>query len=251
MRIYDSIIAAIESDDEDSSFLKVLDGRTEELLEEAKSWTESELNRFLCYGVESSKKTISSYKKITQDYIRMTNTLCMINEVYLNEYSYIYILKSKSGHFKIGMTKNVRKRISSIETYLPLGSSFTKKYKVHSELCSMMEKYLHKKFIDKQLMGEWFALTDNDIKEIESKFYLWYEKLFLREKNCLYGSQAKMFTNPVITFLVKEPDDIKQKLLYFREVTQEWALYAKKAASIFKKADDTKRDELLNVIYPA
>lgn len=86
----------------------------------------------------------------------------MINEVYLI-YSDILDL------YKIGVSKNSKKRIKNLQT----GSPYKLKiiYSFKSKFSYKIEKMLHKKFIgckqnidDDKIEGEWFNLEINDVK---------------------------------------------------------------------------------------
>lgn len=79
--------------------------------------------------------------------------------------STLYILHC-NGHYKIGITtSSVAKRIKSLQT----GNAY-KITRYWSKKCSNyqeMEKYFHRKFARKRLMGEWFALDANDLEFIK------------------------------------------------------------------------------------
>lgn len=75
---------------------------------------------------------------------------------------YIYILKS-SGYYKIGISKNVKARIVSLQTSNPnkielIHSKNIKDYMIH-------ESFLHEKFIHSRINGEWFNLNNNQLEE--------------------------------------------------------------------------------------
>ena len=74
---------------------------------------------------------------------------------------FIYILKSKHG-YKIGLSKNVKSRMKLFHIKLPFKFEIIGYYRVEHMIKS--ETYLHKKFKNKRLEGEWFDLNDDDIK---------------------------------------------------------------------------------------
>lgn len=78
---------------------------------------------------------------------------------------YIYIIEI-DGYFKIGRTKDIKKRLVSIKT------SNANKEKVVLLLevpyYKSAEKLLHFKFRRKRIKGEWFSLTKEDIEDIRN-----------------------------------------------------------------------------------
>ena len=95
--------------------------------------------------------------------------------------STLYILHC-NGHYKIGITtSSVVKRIKSLQT----GNAY-KITRYWSKKCSNyieMEKYFHRKFARKRLMGEWFALDSSDLEFIKQckRFSLFTSKKKLYE----------------------------------------------------------------------
>lgn len=77
-----------------------------------------------------------------------------------NKIVYTYVLKDKSGLYKIGKSVNVERRIKSIST----GNTTIEKVMVLPIDC---EGYLHSYFSNKRIRGEWFKLNNEDIKFIE------------------------------------------------------------------------------------
>jgi hypothetical protein len=77
---------------------------------------------------------------------------------------YIYlILDPFSRLVKIGTTKNVNKRLLSIKTANPFAELFfyTTEY---------TESFLHEKFKDKRIIGEWFELDKYDLYSITKSY---------------------------------------------------------------------------------
>lgn len=80
---------------------------------------------------------------------------------------YVYLIyDSSQSAYKIGKTKTaVEKRIKQLQTgnanELRLINYFTTKYP------SFVETSLHKQFNDKNVMNEWFDLTQDDVDEFE------------------------------------------------------------------------------------
>ena len=80
--------------------------------------------------------------------------------------STLYVLHC-NGVYKIGITTTtVTRRVKSLQT----GNAY-KITRYWSKKCSnyvQMEKYFHRKFAKKRLLGEWFALDDNDLEFIKN-----------------------------------------------------------------------------------
>jgi len=90
---------------------------------------------------------------------------------------FIYLIQNKeTGHFKIGRTKNINKRIKQLQT----GSSgeLVLVDKFESNYASKLESYLHNIYSAYNISGEWFDLSYSDV----SKFKLICETM---EKNYL------------------------------------------------------------------
>lgn len=79
---------------------------------------------------------------------------------------YIYLI-SDDRYIKIGITKNIKNRINSIQHGNPDANIIYYKY---IENYVNIEKILHEKYKSKKIKGEWFKLSEYDINEI--KVYL-------------------------------------------------------------------------------
>lgn len=78
----------------------------------------------------------------------------------------VYILRSESGHCKIGRTSNLKRRLKALNGSSPVP---------HRLVCSIqsndsydLEKVLHEMFSHRRIRGEWFALEQCDIETIVS-----------------------------------------------------------------------------------
>jgi hypothetical protein len=76
----------------------------------------------------------------------------------------VYLLKSSTGLFKIGCTKNLLSRMSDFWNIIPedleiFAFAPTKEHRAS-------ERYLHSQYQSVRVKGEWFALTEKDICEL-------------------------------------------------------------------------------------
>lgn len=74
---------------------------------------------------------------------------------------HVYLLQAQNGLYKIGKSKNVNKRALHLQTKSPVDIAI----RGHVEVKDYhdVEKKLHAKFADKRRIGEWFALTEDDV----------------------------------------------------------------------------------------
>lgn len=86
----------------------------------------------------------------------------LINE-FKREVGYVYFIKSIHG-YKIGKTKNIKNRLKIFEVKLPF--DFELKYYVRTIDYNELERTLHEYFVEKQINGEWFSLTTEDIDKL-------------------------------------------------------------------------------------
>lgn len=70
----------------------------------------------------------------------------------------IYILANNLGHYKIGMTKNLKRRLSQFRTALPFQFSTLTKIQVDPDKLQYYETWLHRYFAEYRINGEWFIL---------------------------------------------------------------------------------------------
>ena len=87
-----------------------------------------------------------------------------------NCYGFVYVIKlGETGFFKIGRSNNPDRRIwKEISPVLPVEPEII--LTIETGDMVKLEKKLHQRFADKRQNGEWFTLSDEDIKEIEEKW---------------------------------------------------------------------------------
>lgn len=75
----------------------------------------------------------------------------------------VYLLECE-GFYKIGITDDVRKRLSQIQTSTPFNVKL-----IHSIPLAnawLLEKHLHERFAKKRVRGEWFKLSSDDVNTV-------------------------------------------------------------------------------------
>jgi len=89
---------------------------------------------------------------------------------------------------KIGFSENISplKRFNQFKTYAPYGAEIIGFIETLNP--AKLEKQLHRKFESKRLIGEWFDITDNEIKK-EINFFDLIEKS--ESKNSFFLAWAK------------------------------------------------------------
>lgn len=76
---------------------------------------------------------------------------------------WVYVLKY-GEHYKIGMTKDIKCRFSSIGLAMPEKPKLI--LTIESQNYENLEKHLHAMFASKRVNGEWFSLDEGDIETI-------------------------------------------------------------------------------------
>lgn len=77
---------------------------------------------------------------------------------------FIYLIqKGQSTHYKIGITKSIGKRLLSLQTSNSEPLSLTRSFETLHDY--KLEKFLHNFFRGSKLEGEWFDLTEEEVKD--------------------------------------------------------------------------------------
>lgn len=85
----------------------------------------------------------------------------------LDEAGCVYLI-SDGEHVKIGATSYaVTKRLNELQTGNSRRLSIIGHYEVKNKIST--ESHLHSKYIDKNILGEWFSLSESDIYEVISQ----------------------------------------------------------------------------------
>jgi len=85
------------------------------------------------------------------------------NEEVTDSHKFIYVLKSRE-HYKIGISKDVAKRMRELQTGNPVKHMFV--YSSFSEDARDFESRLHKAFAEYGGEGEWFALPPEKLEQL-------------------------------------------------------------------------------------
>lgn len=79
---------------------------------------------------------------------------------------FVYLLRSASGYYKIGRTKNPDNRIMTFSVQLPFEVEF--EHLIKTGDMRQLESALQAQFAEKRVRGEWFDLAPEDIAYIKS-----------------------------------------------------------------------------------
>lgn len=78
---------------------------------------------------------------------------------------YVYVLKSDSGHYKIGKTTNPDARMEKFGVKLPIEVEYLILIRSHGY--HQLEARFHQQFKHKRINGEWFSLSTTDLMLLE------------------------------------------------------------------------------------
>lgn len=129
----------------------------------------------LKYSTEYRAKFILTFQKMKETLMNMFKAK-ILEEVLPQDNrlrQYVYIIENQdNGAIKIGVAQNVEKRLKQLQT----GSVSELEMVYRSILCSNafeVEKFMHEKFKDKHIRGEWFNLDKTIvINELEKQKFV-------------------------------------------------------------------------------
>ncbi len=82
---------------------------------------------------------------------------------------FVYLIKS-GRHFKIGKANSVEARHRQLKIQLPQAAEVV--HRIRTDDPYGIETYWHRRFADKRLNGEWFALTVEDVKLFKRRMFM-------------------------------------------------------------------------------
>lgn len=97
-------------------------------------------------------------------------------------FMFIYLLSNDNMQYKIGITKNINKRIKQLQTGNAEKINLIKFYK-SEKYYKNIEYALHNTFFHKNIQNEWFNLDINDVNSFENTCKKIEEDLIFMEKN--------------------------------------------------------------------
>jgi len=87
-----------------------------------------------------------------------------------HERGFVYLVHDGAGAYKIGHTKDLAKRIwDQIQPAYPRKLELI--HAIETDEADALEAYWHERFADKRMNGEWFDLTEDDVKLFERSTY--------------------------------------------------------------------------------
>jgi hypothetical protein len=106
------------------------------------------------------------------------------NNIKMPEFSFIYLVKNNTS-VKIGLANNPFARFSQLQTSTNVKLELLHFFQVNKKDVRQLEKQLHKFYDDKRLVGEWFNLTDEDVKYIYHSYkYLHFSNFLSEFESC-------------------------------------------------------------------
>ena len=82
--------------------------------------------------------------------------------------TWVYVIRSDNGLFKIGVTNNVATRLAALDTASPVVLSVFAV--LESNRARSIEAELHKRFTHLRKRGEWFSLGQDDLDFLVEKY---------------------------------------------------------------------------------
>jgi predicted GIY-YIG superfamily endonuclease len=81
---------------------------------------------------------------------------------------YLYIIQMKAtNYFKIGVSNNINKRLSTLQTGNPIKLYIVRYYLIYTD-ANRLEKLIHSYLSEYHIHLEWFCISVDILKEIET-----------------------------------------------------------------------------------
>lgn len=126
------------------------------------NWIQKEIINDQFFFEHEDYIIVSDSYKISPEVVDIITTKEKMSKTFAKKTG-IYILYS-CGYYKIGITTNIDKRISDLQTGNPFLIQLVF-FKIIND-ASALESELHKKYKNKNVLGEWFWLNNEDIQDI-------------------------------------------------------------------------------------
>jgi hypothetical protein len=98
-------------------------------------------------------------------------------------YCYLFTINEMPSYYKIGSSEDIHRRLQGFNSAVPLTFREYNSVVLLNGQCKSLEKILHKLFQNKRVKGEWFRLSDDDLRQIAIIFKLmeqWFMNWFNR-----------------------------------------------------------------------
>lgn len=82
--------------------------------------------------------------------------------------SFVYLFQEEHGATKIGVSSRWRERLKEIDILIPYQTYVVAVIK--SDFARQIERELHERYSSRRISGEWFRLSDADIRQILSDY---------------------------------------------------------------------------------
>lgn len=93
---------------------------------------------------------------------------------------FVYLLQA-GPYYKIGRSNDIDQRIKQLSTLPPFDLNLL--HALWCDNCLQVERWLHDKFGDKRIRGEWFTLTPDDL-DFVMQLGSFYQGAFHEEDRC-------------------------------------------------------------------
>lgn len=147
---------------DDTCFLGALMSR-EEAEERLARYGDIDYTQFYIDGRLSIKRVIElDYGFLISAFSLDKNGKLVDFKLHGNTAAYIYLIRAANGLVKIGLSSDVSRRFSQIDSASPVALELLRSAFVSN--APDLERLLHKMFSKKRQRGEWFLLNDEDVK---------------------------------------------------------------------------------------
>lgn len=113
-----------------------------------------------------AKRTITNHKISTQMANEIKNNYHNKLHKHSNSSDHVYVVSQigLNGYYKIGITNNMKSRLSNFNNVAPIGINV--EVCIESEDTPLIEKYFHQYFKDYNSNLEWYKLSDDQLQEL-------------------------------------------------------------------------------------